>query len=171
MTTAADHTRPGPILATAVAARARPSTYPKAVLDLLQAKLAGRTKRPLGDHFGLANFGVNLTHLAPGAVSSLRHAHLRQDEFVYVLQGTPTLHADAGRIVLQPGLCIGFKAGDGQAHCFANESREEVLLLEVGDRTTGDVATYPDHDLLARSGAGGWIFTHKDGRPFPEPAP
>ena len=52
---------------------------------------AGRVKRPLGDLFGLANFGVNLTTLRPGAVSALRHAHAKQDEFVYMLEGRPTL--------------------------------------------------------------------------------
>ena len=35
--------------------------------------MAGRQKRPLGDVFGLANFGVNLTWLAPGAVSDVKH--------------------------------------------------------------------------------------------------
>ena len=46
------------------------------------SRMAGRRKQPLGDLFGLANFGVNLTRLAPGAVSALRHAHTKQDEFV-----------------------------------------------------------------------------------------
>ena len=33
--------------------------------------MAGREKRPLGDLFGLTNFGVKLTRLAPGALSAL----------------------------------------------------------------------------------------------------
>ena len=37
--------------------------------------MSGREKRPLGDRFGLVNFGVNLTRLAPNAMSALRHAH------------------------------------------------------------------------------------------------
>lgn len=53
------------------------------------SRMSGREKRQLGDAFQLKNFGVNLTTLAPGAVSALRHAHTRQDEFVYVLQGNP----------------------------------------------------------------------------------
>jgi uncharacterized cupin superfamily protein len=73
--------------------------------------------------------------------------------------------------MLQPGMCVGFKAGDGQAHCFSNESAAEVLLLEVGDRSSGDVVTYPDDDLAARTDANGWSFTHKDGSPFVDPAP
>ncbi len=37
--------------------------------------------------FDLTNFGVNITVVAPGAVSALRHAHNEQDEFVYVVSG------------------------------------------------------------------------------------
>ena len=128
--------------------------------------MAGRRKHPLGDLFGLANFGVNLTRLAPGAVSALRHAHSRQDEFIYVLQGSPTLHTDEGRTTLAPGMCAGFKAGTGNAHCLVNDSDEEVVYLEIGDRTAGDEGSYPDDDLVARLVEGGWRFEHKDGTPY-----
>jgi len=128
--------------------------------------MAGRRKHPLGDLFGLANFGVNLTRLAPGAVSALRHAHSRQDEFIYVLQGSPTLHTDEGRTALAPGMCAGFKAGTGNAHCLVNDTGEEVVYLEVGDRTAGDEGSYPDDDLVARLVEGGWRFEHKDGTPY-----
>ena len=80
------------------------------------SQMAGRRKQPLGDLFGLTNFGVNLTRLAPKAVSALRHAHTKQDEFVYILQGHPTLHTDEGRARLSPGMCAGFKAGTGNGH-------------------------------------------------------
>jgi uncharacterized cupin superfamily protein len=129
--------------------------------------MAGREKRQLGDFFGLTNFGVNLTRLAPGAVSALRHAHTRQDEFVYVLQGRPTLHTDEGLTPLSPGMCAGFKAGTGNAHRLVNETAEEVVYLEVGDRTPGDEGSYPDDDLQARLAAGKWEFVHKDGTPYP----
>ncbi|WP_310735073.1 cupin domain-containing protein [Azohydromonas aeria] len=140
----------------------KPSIYP----EPFASRMAGRVKRPLGDLFGLTNFGVNLVHLAPGAVSALRHAHARQDEFVHVLQGRPTLCTDAGETLLAPGMCAGFKAGTGNAHCLRNDTAEEVLYLEVGDRTPGDEATYPDDDLRAVQGEGGWRFEHKDGTAY-----
>ena len=62
--------------AAAVTPQAKPSLYP----EPFASRMAGREKRRLGDHFGLTNFGVNLTRLVPGAVSALRHAHSRQDE-------------------------------------------------------------------------------------------
>ena len=85
--------------------RTKPSNYPEPFASQMQ----GREKRQLGDLFGLTNFGVNLTQLAPGAVSSLRHAHTTQDEFIYILEGPPTLHADEGCTRLSPGMCAGFK--------------------------------------------------------------
>ena len=157
------HHPPVAVDAQAVAPRARPSNYPAPFAQ----RMAGRTKRVLGDLFGLGNFGVNLTTLAPGACSALRHAHSRQDEFVYVLQGRPTLYTDAGRTELGPGLCAGFKAGSGDAHHLVNESDREAVYLEVGDRTPNDSVVYPDDDLVAVGTAtGGWVFTHKDGRPY-----
>jgi uncharacterized cupin superfamily protein len=128
--------------------------------------MAAREKSRLGDLFGLANFGVNLTRLAPGGRSSLRHAHTRQDEFVYVLEGHPTLHTDEGRTRLAPGMCAGFRAGTGNAQCLTNETTEVVLYLEVGDRTPGDEAIYPDQDLAAVSVDGEWTYRHKDGTPY-----
>jgi uncharacterized cupin superfamily protein len=142
--------------------RTKPSNYP----EPFASRMAGRQKRPLGELFGLTNFGVNLTHLAPGAVSALRHAHSRQDEFVYILQGHPTLHTDEGRTPLAPGYCAGFAAGSGNAHCLVNETAQEVVYLEVGDRTAGDAASYPDDDLQAVQIDGQWRFTRKDGTPY-----
>lgn len=153
---------PVAIRAAEAPARAKPSNYP----EPFASRMAGRRKHPLGDVFGLANFGVNLTRLAPGAVSALRHAHSKQDEFIYVLHGSPTLHTDAGRTKLSPGMCAGFRAGTGDGHQLINETPQEVVYLEVGDRTPGDEGTYPDDDLTAVALDGKWRFAHKDGTPY-----
>jgi len=146
--------------------RDRPSTYPQAIQTLLGERLAGREKRALGDAFGLANFGVNLTRLAPGAVSALRHAHSRQDELVYILAGSPTLCTNEGSMRLAPGMCAGFRAGTGNASQLLNETGEDVLVLEIGDRSSGDEVTYPDDDLFATFVDGQWRFFHQDGTPY-----
>src|SRR4051794_40640090 len=127
-------TRPVAVKAAEAPPRTKPSNYP----EPFAARMVGREKRPLGDLFGLTHFGVNLTRLAPHAVSALRHAHTQQDEFIYILQGYPTLHTDEGRTVLCPGMCAGFRAGTGNGHHLSNETAEDVVYLEVGDRTPGD---------------------------------
>ena len=154
---------PKAIKAASAALRARATGYP----ELFAARVRGREKRPLGDLFGLQNFGVNLTRLAPGAQSSLRHAHTKQDEFVYILEGRPTLLTNAGETELEPGMCAGFKAGCGDAHHLQNRTTADVLYLEVGDRTPGDAAAYPDDDLQAVLGTDGrWRYLHKDGTAY-----
>ena len=126
-----------------------------------------RWNRRLADHAKLRNFGVNLTRIAPGGQSSHRHAHSRQDEFIYVLQGSAELETDAGTEVLTAGMCAGFPAGTGNAHRFLNRSSEDVVLLVVGDRTGGDEVSYPEIDMQGRMEADGrYSFTRKDGKPF-----
>lgn len=154
--------RPVAVVAADAPPRVKPSNYPAPFAALM----AGREKRPLGDLFDLSNFGVNLTTLAPGAMSALRHAHTRQDEFVYILQGHPTLVTDEGDTVLAPGMCAGFPAGSGNGHQLVNRSPEPVIYLEVGDRTPGDAASYPDDDLQAVLVDGRWAFLHKNGEPY-----
>jgi uncharacterized cupin superfamily protein len=151
--------RPDAIRAAEAPPRARASGYPAQFL----AKIAGREKRPLGDLFGLGVFGVNLTRLSPGAWSALHHRHSRQDEFVYVLEGAPTLITDAGETLLSPGMCAGFPAG-GMAHHLENRTDADVVVLEIGDRTPGDEGSYPNDDLKAAMGPDGrWQYTRKDG--------
>ncbi len=150
------------IIAAEAAPRTKASNYP----EPFASRMTGREKRSLGDLFDLTNFGVNLTRLAPDSVSALRHAHSKQDEFVYILQGRPILHTDEGRTQLAPGMCAGFKAGTGNGHHLINDTAEEVVYLEVGDRTPGDEGSYPDDDLQAVMVGGTWQFIHKDGTPY-----
>jgi len=154
--------KPDAVVASEVAPRAKPSNYP----EPFASQMAGREKRQLGEVFGLANFGVNLTRMVPGSISALRHSHSRQDEFIYVLEGTPTLLTESGETQLAPGMCAGFKAGSGGGHQLANRSSEVVVYLEVGDRTAGDSVFYPDDDIEAYLENGGWRFRHKNGQAY-----
>jgi len=157
-----DSRSPVAICAAQAPIRQRPSVYP----EPFAARMAGRHKHPLGDLFGLSNFGVNLTRLLPGAMSALRHCHTRQDEFIYVLAGEPTLYTDEGATRLAPGMCAGFRAGAGNGHHLVNETAVEVVYLEVGDRTPSDAGHYPDDDLQASLVDGRWRFTRKNGEPY-----
>jgi len=89
--------------------------------------MVGRLKHPLNDLFGLKNFGVNLTRLPPGAVLALHHQHSHQDEFVYVLEGEPTLFTDAGETQLRPGMVAGF-AANGTAHHLENRTERDCVF-------------------------------------------
>lgn len=139
--------------------RDKPSNYP----EPFASRMEGRIKQPLGDLFGLRNFGVNLTRLRPGAVSALHHRHSRQDELIYILEGEPTLFTDAGEMQLRPGMVAGFPA-NGTAHHLENRTDRDCLILEIGDRSRGDLASYPQDDLQALMDVdGNWRFARKDG--------
>lgn len=156
------HPVPVALPAVDVPLRTTPSRYP----EPFASRMRGRRKRALGDVFGLAHFGVNLVTLAPGAESALRHAHSRQDEFIYVLSGSVRLEYGTEVRELGPGMCAGFPAGTGLAHRLVNAADTEAVYLEVGDRTAGDEVVYPDDDLTARFVSGAWVFCRKDGRPY-----
>jgi uncharacterized cupin superfamily protein len=154
--------KPVVLVAADVTPRRKPSSYPEPFFS----RMAGREKRVLGDLFGLRNFGVNLTRLVPGGQSSLLHRHSKQDEFIYILAGNPTLVTDKGEFALCEGMCAGFPA-DGIAHQLVNRTDRDVTYLEIGDRTPGDDGIYPADDLKAVMDADGrWQYTHKDGTPY-----
>ncbi len=151
-----------PIIASQAPLRAKRSNYP----EPFATRMSRRDKRPLGEHFGLTNFGINQTTLHPGGESALLHSHAKQDEFIYILSGHPTLVMDREEHQLSPGMCAGFPAASS-AHQLVNRTETDVVYLEIGDRTPGDSVTYPADDIEAVLDAtGNWVFQHKDGRPY-----
>ena len=132
----------------------------------LAKAVEGRSRRRLGNAVGLSQFGVNLCTLKPGAASSLRHWHLSEDEFVYVLEGKVTLCEDGGETLLKPGDAAGWKAGVANGHCLVNRSPRDVVILEVGSRHVREVAEYSDHDMKYERDGASHKITRKNGEPF-----
>ncbi len=133
------------------------------------AVVAGRTSLRLGDAGGLTQFGVNLVTLAPGAMSSLRHWHLAEDEFVMITSGTCTMITNAGNTQMQTGDCAAFPANTADGHHFINHTATPATFLVVGSKAPREIATYSDVDLVVTIQAGKAIFTHKDGTPYKAP--
>jgi uncharacterized cupin superfamily protein len=140
----------------------RGTIYPKP----LDAGFEGRIKRALTERLGLRQVGVNLTTLEPGAQSSHRHWHAREDEFIYVLSGELVLVTMDGEKILKPSMAAGFPAGDKNGHHLINRSTEPATYLEIGTRSPDEDATYPDVDLVGEKRDGKFRFFHKDGTPY-----
>jgi uncharacterized cupin superfamily protein len=136
--------------------------YPEPLNRVVQ----GRIRKRLGNAVGLDQFGVNLTTLKPGAASSLRHWHEKEDELVFILEGEVVLIDDSGATTLKPGDAVGFKANSPNGHHLVNRSKRDVLYLEIGTRSRHERAEYPDVDLLMIRDDKGARFTHKDGTPY-----
>ena len=122
-----------------------------------------RGRRRLSDVFGLSQFGANLLELPPGAWSSHRHWHERQDQFIYVLEGEVALVTNAGETMLTAGMFAGFRAADGNGHHLINRSNAVAKVLEVGTRTAEETAHYADIDMIYREGEG---YLSRQGRPL-----
>ena len=133
------------------------------------AMMAERSSLRLGEAGGLTQFGVNLVTLEPGALSSLRHWHLAEDEFVMVTEGICTMVTDAGATEMRPGDCAAFPAGQPDGHHFINRTDRPARFLVVGSKAPREVATYSDVDLMLTLEGGRATVTHKDGSPFKTP--
>lgn len=84
-------------------------------------------------HFNLMRIGVHHDRLPPGRRLSWPHAEADEEEFVYVVEGTPDLWLDGVVRRLKPGDGVGFPAGTGIAHTFINNTESDVRLLVVGE--------------------------------------
>jgi len=105
----------------------------------------GRVERQIGKSVAMTQFGVNHLTLHPGAVSSRRHWHEGEDEFVYVLSGVATLRDENGDHQIGQGGFVGFPAGAPNAHHLVNRTDAPVELIVVGVRKVGEERIrYPD---------------------------
>jgi uncharacterized cupin superfamily protein len=138
------------------------SNYP----EPLKRVVAGRYRKRLGNAVGLDQFGVNLTTLKPGAASSLRHWHEKEDEFVYILHGELVLIDNDGETLLRVGDAAGFKANKPNGHHLVNKSNSDAVFLEIGTRSKDERAHYSEADLAVIRDEKGSRFTHKDGTPY-----
>jgi uncharacterized cupin superfamily protein len=134
-----------------------------------RSRVLPRNKRRLGDALGLTKIGVNLTTLAPGKESAMRHWHTHEDELVYVLEGEVVLRSDAGEQLLRAGMCAGFVAGAPDGHQLVNRSARPAVYLEISNRDEKqDAAFYsdPDVDMVWNGPNARGRFSRRDGSAF-----
>lgn len=123
----------------------------------------GLTSLRLSDAGGLTQFGAYLDTLAPGAASSRRHWHSAEDEFVYLLSGSATLHDDHGMTDLSPGDALCWRHGHPNAHRLLNRGDRPASWLIVGSRAARDVCTYPDERERLINSDTHWQILRDDG--------
>jgi uncharacterized cupin superfamily protein len=112
---------------------------------------------PLGRPLGLTRIGVHHERLPPGRRTSYPHAESAEEEFVYVLEGTPDVWIDGVLHRLAPGDSVGFPAGTGICHSFLNNTGAEVRLLVLGDRSKPENRIhYPMNPEYERTREDGW---------------
>jgi uncharacterized cupin superfamily protein len=140
------------------------SGYPEPFASMM----AKRSYLRLGDAGGLTQFGANITILEPDGMSSMRHWHMNEDEFVMVTQGEVVMVTDDGESVMRAGDCAAFPAAVENGHHFTNKSGAEARFLVIGTRAARETVYYSDVDMKVEDVDGVGTFTRKDGSPMPE---
>ncbi|MBA3677995.1 MAG: cupin domain-containing protein [Sphingosinicella sp.] len=124
------------------------------------AATAGRHLRRLAPAAGLTDFGVSHVVLEPGGMSSQRHWHEGEDEFIVLIEGEAILVQDEGETVMRAGDCAAFPKGVPNGHHLINRSARPCIFLAVG-KPAQSGCHYSDIDL--HFDAPGGKFTRKDG--------
>ena len=138
------------------------TTYPQQYRHIVE----GRSRKRLGRAAGLTQFGVNICTIKPGAQSSIRHWHEKEDELVFVLEGEVVVHEDGGETVLKAGEAAAWKAGVENGHTIINRTDRNAVVLEVGSRAPSEWAFYSDIDMKVERGEGFARYMKKNGEPY-----
>jgi len=113
---------------------------------------------PLARKLGLKRLGIHHNRLLPGRRTSYPHAESAEEEFVFVLKGTPDVWIDGDLHRLSVGDSVGFPAGTGICHTFLNNTDDEVHLLIVGEVTKPENRLrYPKNEAYEASRSDAWV--------------
>ena len=125
--------------------------------------MAKRHYRRLAGVAGIEDFGVTHVVLEPGGISSQRHWHEGEDEFVAIIEGEAVLVEDEGETAMRAGDCAAFPKGVSNGHHLVNRGDRPCTFIAVGRVATTD-CHYPDIDLRLDAAAGAYV--HRDGSPY-----
>jgi uncharacterized cupin superfamily protein len=127
------------------------------------APMAKRHYRRLAPAAGLEDFGASHVTLEPGGISSQRHWHEGEDEFVVMLAGEAVLVEEGGETVMRPGECAAFPKGIANGHHLVNRSAAPCTFLAIGKPALSD-CHYPDIDLHLDAATAAYV--HKNGSSY-----
>lgn len=102
--------------------------------------------KALCDVGGRARVGVGVLELPPGSNTKPAHWHSQEEEHLYALAGTATLHLGTRSFRLEPGSYVCFPAAQPHAHWLENDGSAPFRYLMIGERIAGDEVTYPHGD-------------------------
>jgi uncharacterized cupin superfamily protein len=95
--------------------------------------------------------GLHLERLEPGQRTSWPHAEEKEEEFVYVTEGSVDAWVDGELYPMKVGDLAAFPAGTGICHTFINNSDAPALLLVGGERVRDNRIYYPLHPQRRRT--------------------
>lgn len=98
---------------------------------------------PLSRLAGMSRAHVSLVRLPPGKESFAKHAHMLEEEWIYVLEGRASAEIGDQKYLVESGDFLGF-AAPGPAHVMRNTFDAECVYLMGGEDRAIDVVSYPE---------------------------
>jgi uncharacterized cupin superfamily protein len=108
---------------------------------------------------GMKRAHVSLGRIPPGKDSFAYHAHMQEEEWVYILSGRGVAEIDGENTEVGPGDFMGFPT-PSVAHLLKNPFDEDLVYLMGGEDMPLDVIDYPNlgKRYLLMAGEGGADF-------------
>ena len=101
-----------------------------------------------GQLVGASRLGATVYELPPGQSVCPYHYECGEEEWLLVLEGTPTLRGPEGNEVLERWDVVCFREGPEGAHGVRNDSEETVRVLMFSNVSHPAVTVYPDSDKV-----------------------
>jgi uncharacterized cupin superfamily protein len=101
-----------------------------------------------GKELGASATGLSIYELPPGQAICPYHYEYAEEEWLVVLEGTPTLRTPSGSSVLQPWDVAFFPTGPDGAHGVRNETDTTARVAMFSDLKWPAATIYPDSDKV-----------------------
>ena len=98
--------------------------------------------KALCDVGGTAKVGVALVELPVNCDTRPAHYHTMEEEHLYGLSGSGTLHLGRETFELKPGCYVCFPPGQTAMHYLATSGTEPLRYLMIGERIEADRAIH-----------------------------
>ena len=102
----------------------------------------------LGKLIGASRLGMSVYELPPGQAICPYHYEYGEEEWLVVLQGSPTLRRPQGKERLEPWDVVCFPTGPEGAHGVRNETDQTVRVLMFSTISQPAATVYPDSDKI-----------------------
>jgi uncharacterized cupin superfamily protein len=99
-----------------------------------------------GKDVGAQRSGTSVYELPPGQAICPYHYEYAEEEWLLVLDGTPTVRTPEGEQRLEPWDVVCFVRGPEGAHGVRNETEETVRVMMYSEVVHPAVTVYPDSD-------------------------
>lgn len=97
---------------------------------------------------GAEESGISVYELPPGQAICPYHYECGEEEWLLVLEGTPTLRHPEGSDRLEPWDVVFFAKGPAGAHGIRNETDQPVRVLMFSTVVIPTATVYPDSDKV-----------------------